>query len=310
VSKNPLPTTLIEAVRYFADPEVCVQFVASLRWENGPVCPKCGGTEHYYLATRRVWKCKNRECRKQFSVKVGTIFEDSAIPLDKWLCSIWLIANSKNGISSHELGRLIGLTQKSAWFVLHRIRLAMRTGTFARFDGEVETDESYFGGVAKNRHDSDTRSRKPGGSDKAMVVGSLQRGRDGGMSRVFAEVLPEGSSPRSHVYGAVSQDATLYTDSARFYMKLRDEYKHEVVDHSRGEYVRGRVSTNSIENFWTLLKRGIFGTYVQVDPEHLHRYVDERAFTFNLRDLTDLERFREVLSRIAGRRLTWAQLTA
>src|SRR5262249_43503377 len=152
----------------------------TLRWPNGPTCPKCGGTEHYYLANRRVWKCKNRECRKQFSVKQGTIFEDSAIPLDKWLVSIWLIANSQNGISSHQLGRSVGITQKSAWFVLHRIRLAMQTGSFDRFTGEVEVDETFVGGIAKNMH-KDVRERKIKGrgatsnTNKTMVVGALER---------------------------------------------------------------------------------------------------------------------------------------
>src|SRR5437016_5149909 len=152
MSKTPLPTTLLEATRYFADPEVCVQFVASLRWENEPECPKCGGTKHSYLKSRRLWKCMNKECHKQFSVKQGSIFEDSAIPLDKWLVSIWLIANSKNGISSHELGRAIGMTQKSAWFVLHRVRLAMQSGSFDKLSGDIEVDESFIGGKARNMH--------------------------------------------------------------------------------------------------------------------------------------------------------------
>src|SRR5207302_1555872 len=183
-------TNLLEASRYFADPEICVQLVAKLRWPNGAECPRCGGTEHSYLTTRRLWKCKNKECHKQFSVKVGTIFEDSAIPLDKWLCAIWLIANSKNGISSHELGRSIGLTQKSAWFVNHRIRLAMRTGTFRKLDGEVETDETYIGGKTKNVRRPD-RARKVvnGQTRKSMVVGSLERGTDENVSQVAAEPI-------------------------------------------------------------------------------------------------------------------------
>jgi transposase-like protein len=315
MSTNRLPTSLLEAVRYFSDPEVCVQFVAGLRWSDGPVCPACGGTEHSYLTTRRIWKCKNKECRKQFSVKVGTIFEDSAIPLDKWLCSIWLIANSKNGISSHELGRAVGLTQKSAWFVLHRIRLAMRTGSFQKFDGEIETDETWVGGRAINMHKTarDRRKVTQGGvAHQTMVVGSLQRATDDKPSQVHAEPMPdtEWDSPRAHVRRTVEPGADLYTDAAQVYRQLRSEYKHQSVDHSRAEYVRGSVGTNGIENFWSLLKRGITGTYVAVDPEHLWRYVDERVFTFNLRNLTDLERFQTVLRRVAGRRLTYAGLTA
>jgi transposase-like protein len=171
-----LPKTLIEAIRYFSDQDVCVQFVAQLRWPDGPVCPSCGGTEHSYLKTRRVWKCK--ACKRQFSVKVGSIFEDSAIPLDKWLAAMWMIANSKNGVSSHEMARSLGITQKSGWFLLHRIRLAMQTGTFQKLDGEIEVDETFIGGKARNMH-KHTRARKitgTGGKDKAIVAGVLQRG--------------------------------------------------------------------------------------------------------------------------------------
>lgn len=309
MSSDRLPTTLLEAVRYFADQDVCVQFVAKLRWENGPVCPACGGTEHSYLTTRRLWKCKNKECRKQFSVKVGTIFEDSAIPLDKWLVAIWLIANSKNGISSHELGRSIGLTQKSAWFVNHRIRLAMQTGTFQRLDGEVEVDETFVGGLGKNMHQH--KAAQAGVSrankDKAIIVGARQRGGE-----IRAQVVPD--RKRQTLLPFIDQNvepgAIVYTDEHHAYIPLRWEgYKHESINHRSGTYVNGKVSTNGIEAFWSLLKRGLHGTYVQVDAEHLFRYVDERLFTYNNREMDDLGRFRTVLSRIAGRRLTYAELT-
>src|SRR4051812_14570927 len=210
MAEKRLPTTMLEAVRYFADQDVCVEFVAKLRWADGPECPACGGSEHYYLATRRVWKCKNRECRKQFSVKVGTIFEDSPIPLDKWLCAIWLIANSKNGISSHELGRSIGLTQKSAWFVNHRIRLAMQTGSFM-FDGEVEADETFIGGKVKNAHKHDRARKREAG--KTMVIGAIQRGTDDLPSQVRAEPMlnTQWDSPRAYVRRNVEEGADLYT---------------------------------------------------------------------------------------------------
>src|SRR3954470_5505481 len=166
-----LPSSLLEAIRYFSDLDVATDYIANLRWPDGPVCPRCGGTEYSYLTTRRVWKCK--ACKKQYSVKVGTIFEDSPLGLDKWLPAIWLAANSKNGISSHELGRALGITQKSAWFMLHRIRLAMQTGSFDKLDGEIEVDETFIGGKARNMH-ADVRARKitgTGGTDKAAVVG-------------------------------------------------------------------------------------------------------------------------------------------
>lgn len=309
MAETHLPRNLIEAVRYFSDPEVCVQFVASLRWADGPICPQCGGREHSYLTTRRIWKCKNKECHKQFSVKVGTIFEDSALGLDKWLVAIWLIANSKNGISSHELARGTGMTQKSAWFVLHRIRLAMQTGTFEMLSGETEVDETIVGGKGHFMHAS--RKARGGMNNKTIVAGALNRSEDGA-SQVHAQVVPNGwaGTLQKHVHTYVEPGSTLYTDANASYQGLWNSYQHESVNHSAAEYVRGRVSTNGIENFWALLKRGIKGTYVQVAPEHVSRYVDERVFTFNNRDLDDLGRFRTVLERISGRRLTYAQLTS
>lgn len=305
VSETQLPKTLIEAIRYFADPDVCNEFVALLRWPDGPVCPSCEGRAHSFLTTRRLWKCK--ACKRQFSVKVGTIFEDSPIKLDKWLAAIWMVANSKNGVSSHELGRSIGLTQKSAWFVLHRIRLAMQTGSFNKFDGEVEVDETYIGGKARNMH-KDVRSRRitgTGGKDKAVVAGVLQRGGE-----VRASVVPNirRGTLHSHVRQHVEPGAAVYTDALRSYSGLDEDFAHSVVDHAE-RYVDGRVHVNGLESFWSLLKRGLLGTYVSVRPFHLFRYLDERMFTFNLRDLTDLGRFAAVLARVAGRRVTFAELT-
>src|SRR6266705_6280086 len=176
MTKKRLPTSLLEAIRYFSDLDICTDFVAKLRWPNSPVCPKCGGLDHSYLTTRRIWKCK--ACKKQFSVKVGTVFEDSPFGLDKWLPAVWLAANSKNGISSHELGRALGVTQKSAWFMLHRIRLAMQTGSFEKFSGTVEVDETYIGGKARNMH-KHVRKQKITGSgykDKTAIVGMIERG--------------------------------------------------------------------------------------------------------------------------------------
>ena len=308
------PRTLLEATRYFSDPDVCVAFVASLRWPDGPVCPKCEGTEHSYLKTRRLWKCKN--CKRQFSVKVGTIFEDSPIPLDKWLISIWIIANSKNGVSIHELGRSVGLTQKSAWFVLHRIRLAMQTGNFEKFAGEIEVDETFVGGRSINMH-KDKRAQKIGNhkggaaAGKTIIAGSLQRG-DGLMasSIVRAAIVPNNrrATLHAHVREHAEPGSALYTDALHSYWGLDGDYEHGVVDHAT-EYVNGRVHTNGIENFWSLLKRGLRGTYVAVAPFHLFRYLDERMFTFNHRDLMDFDRFLIVLGQTADRRLTYAEVT-
>ena len=296
------PQTLIEAIRYFSDLDVCVAFVASLRWPDGAVCPTCEGTEHSYLKTRRIWKCKN--CKRQFSVKVGTIFEDSPIPLDKWLAAIWMIANSKNGISSHELGRAIGLTQKSSWFVLHRVRLAMQTGSFQKFSGEVEVDETFIGGLSRNMHKDVRRKRisGTGGQNKSAVMGFRQRG---GEVRVkIIDGRRERSALHQHIRAEIEPGSSVYTDSLRSYNGLEADFDHATVNHAEF-YVDGRVHTNGIENFWSLLKRGLKGTYVQVAPEHLFRYLDERVFTYNKRDLSDFGRFVTVLGHTAGRRLTY-----
>ncbi len=307
---NPLPTSLLEAVRYFTDLDVATDFVAKLRWPNGPVCPKCDGTAHSYLTTRRVWKCK--ACTKQFSVKVGTIFEDSALGLDKWLPAIWLIANSKNGISSHELGRALGVTQKSTWFMLHRIRLAMQTGSFAKFAGEVEVDETYIGGKARNMHYADRVRKfgkgKKGGHPsigKTPVMGLIERG---GAVRTYVVKDATKNTLQSRIRETVEPGAALYTDTLPAYSGLDADYDHRTVDHAE-RYVDGQVHTNHMENFWSLLKRGLHGTYISVEPYHLFRYLDERMFTFNLRDLTDLGRFTAVLTACAGRRVTYMELT-
>jgi transposase-like protein len=302
---HKLPTTLQEAIRYFSEPDVCTSFVASLRWPEGPVCAHCGGREHSYLTTRRIWKCKN--CKRQFSVRTGTIFEDSPIPLDKWLSAIWLIANSKNGISSYELARALGLTQKSAWFMLHRIRLAMQTGSFAKVSGHVEVDETFIGGKARNMHVQARRAKitGTGGKDKAMVVGVLERG-----GKVRASVVGDRSSRtlQAHVRANVEQGSDIYTDALGSYVGLDGDYTHEVVDHAV-RYVNGTVHTNGIENFWSLLKRALKGTYVSVEPFHLFRYLDERTFSFNERAKTDFGRFSLVLRMVAGRRVTYSELT-
>ncbi len=300
------PTCLVEAIVYFSDLDVCTEYVAKLRWPSGPVCPRCGCMEYSYLTTRRLWKCK--ACKKQYSVKVGTIFEESRLGLDKWLPAVWLAANSKNGISSHELGRALGITQKSAWFMLHRIRLAMQRKA-SKLSGEVEVDETYIGGKARNMHKADRDRKGAGGggtvgSGKVAVLGL--RERDG---RVRAEVVPDVKRRTLHpaVVESVEAGSPIYTDANRAYIGLNARYSHKTVDHAEA-YVDGRVHTNGLENFWSLLKRGLNGTYISVEPFHLFRYLDERVFTYNLRDRTDSERFSAVLGAVAGLRLTYAEV--
>jgi transposase-like protein len=303
------PATLQEAVIHFASYENCHEFMMNLRWPDGMVrCPRCNSENVAYLPNARVFKCYEKHDRQKFSLKVGTIFEDSALGLDKWLPAVWLIANSKNGISSHELGRALGITQKSAWFMLHRIRLAMQTGTFDKLDGAVEVDETYIGGKARNMH-THVRKQKirgTGMAGKTIVAGVQERGGE-----IRVSVIENTKQPtlEAHVRKHVADGAAVYTDRLGSYKDLAAMgYAHETIDHAE-KYVEGHVHTNGLENFWSLLKRGLNGTYVSVEPFHLFRYLDERAFTFNMRDLTDLGRFTAVLQAVAGRRLTYSALT-
>ena len=305
------PRTLMEAVRYFADPNVALKHMVELRWPDGVHCPTCGRTDVRFIATRRLWECKEKHPRKQFSAKVGTIFEDSALPLDKWFVAIWMVANCKNGISSYEMARALGITQKSAWHMNHRIRLAMKLGTFEKMDDEVEADETFVGGLAKNMH---VRRREKaitgtGGSSKTAVFGILQRSWGENKRRVRAAVVHNTQRATLHagINSTVKPGATLYTDKWTAYRGLTG-YTHMMIDHAV-EYVNGRIHTNGIENFWSLLKRGLKGTYISVEPFHLGRYVDEQVFRFNERTGTDADRFTAALRRVMGKRLTYRELT-
>jgi transposase-like protein len=305
-NESNFPKTLQEAIKYFSDADTCVTFMAMMRWPDGVTCPHCEGKAVSYLSSRRMWKCMNKACHKQFSVKRGTIMEDSAIGLDKWLAAIWLIANAKTGISSYEIHRALGVTQKSAWFLLHRIRLAMQTGTFEKLSGQVEVDETYIGGLARNMHRSD-RGRKiqgTGGKGKVAVMGLLER--DG---KVRAKVIDNATQATLHgeVKRQVEKGAELFTDGWKGYSGLHAEYIHQVIDHAE-KYVDGQIHTNGIENFWSLLKRGIKGTYVSVEPFHLFRYLDEQTFRFNTRKGKDADRFLQAVGSIAGKRLTYEEL--
>lgn len=308
-----LPSTLLGAVRYFSDVDVATSFFAEMRWPDGPICPRCECREYSYLKTRRLWKC--RACKYQYSVKVGSIFEDSAIPLTKWLPATWFIANCRNGISSHELGRSIGVCQKTAWFMLQRIRLAMQTGSFEKyadkFDGAVEVDETYIGGKARHMHAHKrkalkARERSQGHFGKTGVVGFLQRG-----GKVHLTVIESTKRPelQREVRRVVRPGATIYTDELRSYRGLDQHYVHNVINHAEA-YVDGHIHTNGLENFWSLLKRGISGTYISVRPFHLFRYLDEQVYRFNHREGEDKDRFAGILANAPGRRLTWNELTA
>lgn len=307
--KTVVPKTLLGAVRYFANPDVCLSFVANLRWPDGPVCPRCETKDPLFLKTRRLWKC--RACKKQFSVKVGTIFEDSPIGLDKWLPTLWMMVNCKNGISSYEIARALGVTQKTAWFMAHRIRLAMQTGTFKKLSGEVEIDETFIGGRARFMHKS-RRARKikgTGGIGKAAVMGLLERHGPDGHSVVKVKMVPtiRRKALLPEVQEHVISGAEVFTDSFQSYKGLEADYIHSVIDHAES-YAEGKIHTNGLENFWSLLKRGIKGTYVSVEPFHLFRYLDEQPYRFNTRKVNDGVRFLQAAHGIIGKRVMYRDL--
>jgi transposase-like protein len=301
--------TLQEAIVHFSDFENCRALMVQLRWPDGIVkCPHCGSEKVTYLAKTRVWKCYGGHKRPTFSLKTGTIFEDSPLGLDKWLAALWLVVNCKNGISSCEVARDLGVTQKSAWFMAHRLRFALNDGGFGLLSGEVEVDETFIGGLARNMHKKkrDRRITGTGGKDKTPVMGFLERGGD-----VRTEVIPNRKKRtlQGLVKGKVAAGSALYTDSLASYDGLNSTFEHQVVDHAV-EYVNGRVHTNGLENFWSLVKRGIKGTYVSVEPFHLFRYLDEETYRYNNRkEMNDYDRFELALSQITGKRLTYKHLT-
>jgi transposase-like protein len=303
------PKTLQEAIVYFSDPDRAFSFAVKLCWPDGKVkCPRCGSDQHRFVSTREIWFCKG--CQKQFSVKVGTIFEDSPLGLDKWMTAFWMLVNCKNGISSCEVARSLGITQKSAWFMLQRLRLALQDDFFgSKLGGEVEVDETFIGGKARNMHKSKKRGKgyhHRGIVNKTVVMGMLQR--DG---RVKTAVIRERDKEtlHSHVQACIEEGTNLYTDEWGPYNGLDEQYVHQVINHAE-RYVDGRVHTNGMENFWSLVKRSIGGTYVSVEPFHLFRYLDEQMFRFNNRkNIGDFGRFALAMSQVVGKRLTYSQLT-
>lgn len=303
------PKSLQEAIIYFSNPDNCIAYLSARRWPNGVICPLCGSDSvSAFNPKRRTWKCAKHHAKREFSVKVGTIFEDSPIGLDKWLAATWMLTNCKNGISSYEVGRALRVTQKSAWFMLHRIRLALQDESFGKLGGEVEVDETFIGGKARNMHLSKRAQRitGTGGKDKTPVVGIFERG-----GKVRTSVIPNRRKKALHakVREHVTVGSILFTDALPSYNDLEKDYAHQIIDHAVA-YVNGNVHTNSLENYWSLLKRGLKGTYVSVEPFHLFRYLDEQSFRYNYRkNMNDGERFDLVVNQIVGKRLTWDKLT-
>jgi transposase-like protein len=305
------PETLQEAIQFFGDEENAFKFMVSLRWQDTVTCPRCGSEEVRFISTRKIWECKSCKVKKQFSVRVGTIFEDSPIKLGKWWSAIWLISNAKNGISSCELHRALGVTQKTAWFMLQRIRLALQNGSIVKIGGQVEVDETFIGGKARNMHKAVKARRgiQTGGASMMPVQGLLERKTADRASRVVVKVVDtrKRRDLQSTVREYVLKGSEVHTDALRSYNGLADEYTHNVIDHAEA-YVRGHVHTNGLENFWSLLKRSIRGTYVSVEPFHLFRYLDEQAFRFNERKDNDCGRFLKAAAGVLGKGLRYAAL--
>jgi|HubBroStandDraft_4_1064222.scaffolds.fasta_scaffold00391_7 transposase-like protein len=321
------PKTLQQAIQVFSDFDNCREFMAFLRWPDGVVrCPRCDSDKVAYLPKARVYWCKGDHKKQKFSLKVGTVLEDSPIPLEKWLPAVWMMVSAKNGISSYELHRALGITQKSAWFMSHRIRAALKSGGFnvpyklGGDGGPVEVDETFIGGKVKNMHPSrrarlnfirDSVDRKDPYMGKTVVMGMLDRE----LRQVRAKVVPntKREALQDQILKNVMHGSKVYTDEHTGYMGLEHKYVHDVVNHVE-RYVNGQVHTNGIENFWSLLKRTLKGTYVAVEPFHLDRYVDEQVFRFNNRatkdnPLNDSDRFILALSQIVGKRLTYKEVT-
>ncbi len=312
------PKTLQSAIVYFANPDNCIAYLVARRWPNGVICPTCGRTDVTYVPARRLWQCKTRHPKNQFSAKVGTVMEDSPISLDKWLMVMWMVANCKNGVSSWEIHRSIGITQKSAWFMLHRIRLALGEPLEGKMGGDsggpVEVDESFIGPDPRKMHNARRLKLKKGenAGSKAIVMGMLDRERREVRAKVVPNVKRE--TLQNAILNEIETGSTVYTDGYPAYDRLAaQQYVHETVNHVE-EYVRGQVHTQGIENFWSLLKRGLTGTYIAVEPFHLDRYVGEQVFRYNNRatkdnPLTDADRFALAVTQIVGKRITYKELT-
>jgi transposase-like protein len=305
--------TLQDAVVYFSDADNALDYMANKLWPNGVTCPICGRKDVVFLKNQRKWQCKSVHAKRQFSAKVGTIFEDSPIPLEKWLPVMWMLSNCRNGVSSCEIARTIGVTQKSAWFMLHRIRLAMQQGSLMKLGGSgspVQVDETFIGGKARNMHKIKRAKLNAIGTDnKVVVAGMLET--DG---KVKTQVIENRSmrTLQTLVKEHIEAGATLHTDDFYGYWGLYKDYIHEIVNHAE-TYVHGKVHTNGIENFWSLVKRGLHGTYISVEPFHLFRYLDEQSFRYNNRkdgkyEISDRERFDIALSGVAGKRITYQHL--
>jgi transposase-like protein len=292
----------------FADEQACREFLVQHRWGGKPVCPYCGCNRSYRIENGKRFKCANNKCHKKYSVTVGTVAEDTNISLRVWFAAVYLLSAHKKGISSIQLGKDVGIAQKTAWFVLHRIREALREDGSLWMKKDSEADEAFIGGANKNRH-ADKKHYDEIGKEidiKATVMGIIDSD-----SVVITQAVdgPTKKNAENFVRSHVEPWTTLITDASPIYSKVGEKYKHVVINHSKGIYQFEGYTTNKIENYWSILKRGIYGIYHQVSPKHLQRYCDEFAYRFNSRKMKDSDRFELILGRLTGR-LTYAELTA
>jgi len=301
------PTTLVEAIKQFSDESRAHEYLTSMRWPDGKVtCPHCEGVQATFMPKYRRWVCLNQACKKQFSAKSGTIFEKSQVSLGNWLTAIWLISSAKNGISSCELARSLGVTQKTAWFMEHRIREAMKRGSFAKMEGTVEVDETVIGQKSKTMHADKRQEMRERGFPKTIVLGMRERGGD---VRTMVVADTTADTLQGEIVKNVEAGSRVYTDTWKGYNGMSAAYQHATVNHKAGQYVDGDVTTNGMEGYWNLLKRGYRGTYVIMSPQHTHRYLAEEDFRYNTRQEEDGDRFAQVVASVAGKRLTYRELT-
>jgi len=299
-------SSLYDLMEAIPDEQAAIDHFTAIRWSRVAFCPYCAGTKIYHFSDKRDHKCG--DCRKRFSIKVGTIFADTKIPLRKWFMAIWLITSHKKGIASTQLAKDISVTQKTAWFMLHRLRHAIRTQSFNRpLDGEIESDETFIGGKEKNKHAWQRTGGKQGGKGKVAVLGMLERG---GELRTGTTPNLSARSVQTVIRDNVKTGAALMTDEHGAFVGLSDSYNHHRVNHSAGEYVRHYVlHTNGIESVWALFKRQIVGTHHWLSPKHLNAYLGEMTWRFNLRELSEGGRVNALLGQTVGR-LTYKALIA
>lgn len=299
--------SLFDLLKVIPDEQAAIDHFTAIRWKNGAFCPLCGSTKVYHFSDKRTHKCG--DCRKRFSIKVGTIFQDTKIPMQKWLMAVWLITSHTKGIASTTLARDIDVTQKSAWFMLHRLRAAATTESFnAALDGVIEADEPFIGGKEKNKHTRDRKGGTQGGKGKAVVFGMLDRD---GVHRAIYTDDQRAKTVQGIIDAHVAPGSAVMTDEHASFVGLSGRYYHHTGNHSAGEYVRDFcIHTNGIESVWARLKRQIVGIHHVVSPKHLSRYLDERTWRFNHRDQAEGARLNNLLASADRNPLTYRELVA